>query len=122
MKSRSSPWAITVLIFVLLGLSACQTSPRAPDSVPVQKPDAEEAFAKGDYVQAARTWQKEALDASPGEAGDLRVKAADAWLRLNSVSRTRLSNGEERANVCSVVSLHRGNEFSRGLDQSSGRT
>lgn len=83
MKTNSLPLAITVVLILLLGLSGCSTSPRPPETAPVQKPSAEQAFARGDYAQAAQAWQQEALDAVAAEAGAYRVRAADAWLLAN---------------------------------------
>jgi outer membrane PBP1 activator LpoA protein len=81
---KTFPLLITVLFLVLLaGLSACSTSPRPPTSPASQDAGAEQAFASGDYEQAARIWQQEALAAEAGLAGSYRVRAADAWLLDN---------------------------------------
>ena len=67
-------------LLTLLVLTACSTT--GPSSKPQadQSPGAAAAFTRGEYEQAARSWQEEALDARPGQAASLRVRAADAWL------------------------------------------
>jgi len=67
------------LAFVLI-LSACAGTSQTWQPEQDTLPNAESAFAKGQYEQAARAWQKQALDASSGAASSLRVRAADAWL------------------------------------------
>ena len=44
---------------------------------------AEQYFAAGNYAQAARAWQQEAVDLRPAAASRLRIRAADAWLLDN---------------------------------------
>jgi outer membrane PBP1 activator LpoA protein len=67
-------------LLILLALTACTTTGSSRKPEPAQSPGAEVAFARGDYGQAARLWQQEALDAGRQRAGGLRVRAADAWL------------------------------------------
>jgi outer membrane PBP1 activator LpoA protein len=87
---KTIPLLTTLLLLTLLaGLSACSTSPRPP--APAVSPDAsaEQAFASGNYAQAARIWQQEALQAEEGPAGSYRVRAADAWLLDNKPGPAR---------------------------------
>jgi hypothetical protein len=80
----------TLLMTTLLiaALAACS----APGPVSVGKQEtaaasaAAAAFARGDYVEAATAWQREALGAAPAEAAGLRVRAADAWLLAGRAS------------------------------------
>ena len=72
--------ATTAILIVLLGLAGCRTSPRAPTESPRQEVSAEQAFARRDFVLAARTWQRQALETTPEKAASYRVRAADAWL------------------------------------------
>ncbi len=72
--------ATTILLIALLGLSGCRTSPRAPTEIPSQEVSAEQAFARRDFVLAARTWQQQAIETTPERAASYRVRAADAWL------------------------------------------
>ncbi len=67
------------LLLVLL-LTACAGTETTWKTERDTSASAESAFARGQYEVAASNWQKEALDASPGEASSLRIKAADAWL------------------------------------------
>jgi len=90
-------------LFLVLLLAACA----ATETAWKPQPDAgaESAFSRGDYEQAARAWQKEALDAAPGRASSLRISAADAWLmagdpanaqdQLRWVERESLSRQDE---------------------------
>ena len=90
---------------MIFGLTGCRTSPRAPTEAPPQAVNAEQAFAQRDFSLAARTWQQQAVDASPEKAAGLRVRAADAWLLadqpgpardlLKWVSRDELSPADE---------------------------
>ena len=74
------PTARISVLLILLLLAACTSAPisRAPEPEGAGNPEA--AFSRGDYAQAARAWQQQALDAAPGRASALRVRAADAWL------------------------------------------
>ena len=67
-------------LLTLVVITACTST--GPDSrlEADKSPGATAAFARGEYQQAARSWQEEALDAGPRQAGGLRVRAADAWL------------------------------------------
>jgi outer membrane PBP1 activator LpoA protein len=67
-------------LLTLLVLTACSTM--GPSSKPEagKNPAAAAAFTRGEYEQAARSWQEEALNAGPRQAASLRVRAADAWL------------------------------------------
>ena len=69
--------SLAVLLFIL---SACTTPDWGPASQAPVSDSADSAFARGDYEQAAATWQREALNAGPGEASSLRIRSADAWL------------------------------------------
>ena len=72
--------ATAVILIILLGLTGCRTSPRAPAEIPGQDISAEQAFARRDFALAARTWQQQALETTPEKAASYRVRAADAWL------------------------------------------
>jgi outer membrane PBP1 activator LpoA protein len=67
-------------LLILLVLTACSST--GPSSKPDAgtSPGAATSFTRGEYEQAARSWQTEALEAGPREAASLRVRAADAWL------------------------------------------
>ena len=74
-------WNTGVLaLLILLFLTACTTTGVSRTPEPATTPGAEVAFARGEYEQAARAWQQEALNAGRQRAGSLRVRAADAWL------------------------------------------
>jgi hypothetical protein len=74
-------WIIAVLaLLILLALNACTSTGPTSKLEPDKSPGATAAFDRGAYEQAARSWQQEALDAGPGQASSLRVRAADAWL------------------------------------------
>jgi len=69
-----------IMLAGLVFLASCAVAPQPP--VEPEKPaiTAEQAFSAGDYAQAARLWQKQALSTSEAGAGSVRLKAADAWL------------------------------------------
>ena len=72
---------IRALPFLLaLLLAACAGTDTTFKAEQDTAASAEAAFARGQYELAASNWQKEALDASAGEASSLRIRAADAWL------------------------------------------
>ncbi|MDT8321945.1 MAG: penicillin-binding protein activator [Xanthomonadales bacterium] len=70
-------------------LSACTAT--GPTPVPEAAPPASAAaaFANGSFEQAARMWQRDALDAAPAEAAALRVRAAEAWLLADDEARAQ---------------------------------
>ncbi len=70
----------SLALLTLVVLTACTATGPASRQEPDKGPGATAAFARGEYQQAARSWQEEALDAGPRQAGGLRVRAADAWL------------------------------------------
>ncbi len=78
---RKSPRLTGHLVLLLiLALPACTATAPWPEKTPVAESAAQAAFNRGAFEQAATAWQKAALDAEPGEAASLRVRAADAWL------------------------------------------
>lgn len=78
--------ALLLSVFILL-LSACATTPPPPpvEQPPELKPQA--SFDRGNYAEAARQWQEQALSASPDEADSLRISAANAWLLADEPGR-----------------------------------
>jgi outer membrane PBP1 activator LpoA protein len=72
-------WCVVTLLLILL-LAACAGSGPARTTDSADKLGANALLARGQYEQAARAWQKQALLAGPDEASSLRVRAADAWL------------------------------------------
>jgi outer membrane PBP1 activator LpoA protein len=73
----------------LVLLAACATPDWGPVAEPTPRSGAELAFSRGNYAQAASTWQQEALDAEPASAAKLRVRAADAWLLAGEPGKAR---------------------------------
>jgi len=86
-------------------LTACSTPDFKPPIEQAARSDASAAFARGDYAEAARAWQAEAVQAPPEQAAALQVRAADAWLlagsadsaqqALRGVDKTRLSTADQ---------------------------
>jgi outer membrane PBP1 activator LpoA protein len=79
--------ALLLSLFIML-LAACATTPPPPPSVekpPELNPQA--SFNRGDFAEAARQWQEQALSASPGQADTLRISAANAWLLADDPGR-----------------------------------
>jgi len=81
---------ICILLSLSVGLLlSCAGTPsktiteRAPETNP------ELLFSSGNYAQAARLWQQQALSATEPAAGALRIKAADAWLLANQPEKAR---------------------------------
>lgn len=75
--SSNGTWLF--VMFAVLMLAACAGAPPQPVEVQPEQ-TAEEAFAGGDFEQAALAWQQQAVDAAGAEADTLRVRAANAWL------------------------------------------
>jgi outer membrane PBP1 activator LpoA protein len=71
---RALPFLLVLLLAACAGTDATWKAEQDTAA------SAEAAFARGQYELAASNWQKEALDASAGEASSLRIRAADAWL------------------------------------------
>lgn len=61
-------------------LVACSSTGPAWTPQQDSQASAESAYSKGEFEEAARSWQQQALDADPRQAGGYRVRAADAWL------------------------------------------
>lgn len=81
MSTNLSQSTLVLLCALLLtAISACTTSPRTPVAGQDHQGSADQAFARRDYEQAARSWQQEAIDAQAAPAASYRVRAADAWL------------------------------------------
>ncbi len=75
-----------VLLASLLALlAACAGAPPPVVTEPGEQLSAEQAFAQGNYAEAARAWQRQALSSSGAEAAALRIRAADAWLLAGQV-------------------------------------
>ena len=89
----------------ILAIPACTTTTSRQTSGSGQATSAQAAFTRGDYEQAARSWQQDALEANTRQAGSMRVRAADAWLlagkpgnaedALRWVDRKELTPGDE---------------------------
>ena len=78
-------------LFFSLGvglLVACAGPAPAPGTPAATPPSAEQLFASGEYEQAARSWQQQAMSA-PAQAAALRVRAADAWLLAGQPGRAQ---------------------------------
>jgi outer membrane PBP1 activator LpoA protein len=89
----------------MLAGQACTTSTPTRTNGQDQDTNAQASFTRGNYEQAARSWQQDALEANSRQAGGMRVRAADAWLlagkpgnaedALRWVDRTELTSGDE---------------------------
>lgn len=77
---RANRRMAVLLAIASMILVSCAGPPPAPDREPSASRGAEQAFAAGNYEQAARLWQRDALSATGAEAGRLRIRAADAWM------------------------------------------
>lgn len=75
--------ALVPLMISLFLLHGCATAPSSRETAPA---GGETAYSRGSYEQAARTWQQEAMQAAPDQAGALWVSAADAWMRAEQPS------------------------------------
>jgi outer membrane PBP1 activator LpoA protein len=97
MQTQSSKFIQQASVFMagllslsmLVLLAACATPDWGPAAESPQRSNAELAFSRGDYAQAASTWQQEALDSDPAGAAKLRVRAADAWLLAGESGKAR---------------------------------
>ncbi len=79
----------TLLVLGMSLLLSCAGAPPAPVADSSPAPGPEQSFASGDYAQAARLWQQQALSATGPAAGTLRIKAADAWLLADQPAMAR---------------------------------
>ena len=84
-----SLWLRLAGLAAAAALSACTTPGPTPTPDTAAPATAEAAFANGSFEQAARIWQRDALDAAPGEAAALRVRAAEAWLLADDEARAQ---------------------------------
>jgi len=102
---RIRRWPFLAACLLLTVLAACSAPEIKAPPEPVARSDAAAAFARGDYVAAARAWQDEALQAAPRQAAALQISAADAWLladdaaaaerALRGVSKTELASADQ---------------------------
>ncbi len=78
-----------ILALCLALLHACSGAPTAPAVVKQAEPTAEQAFAEGNYAQAARLWQQQSAASSEPTASSLRVHAADAWILADNIPQAQ---------------------------------
>lgn len=90
MQARRFPFPVKPYALLLAGilLSACSALSPVPESGVVDdrtpgQPG--QAYDRGEYGEAARLWQQEAIDARPATASQFRLYAADAWLLAGEV-------------------------------------
>ncbi len=72
-----------VQLCVALMLAGCAYMAPVPEGAVIEErtpDDARQAYQRGEYPEAARLWQQDAIDADPSSASQLRLFAADAWL------------------------------------------
>ena len=84
---KASRMANCLLLSAACLLAACTAAGPAPRGVVIEdldRGDAQQAYDRGEFREAARTWQQEAIDADPPAASQLRLHAADAWLRAGN--------------------------------------
>jgi len=86
-SNRSRAMRCTILALCLALLHACAGTPPAPVAVEKPEPSPEQAFAQGNFAQAARLWQQQAVSASGSTASGLRVRAADAWMLADNLAQ-----------------------------------
>ena len=89
--SRSRAKRLALLALCLVLLHACAGAPPAPVAAAKPEPSPEQAFAQGNYAQAARLWQQQSVAASEPNASGLRVRAADAWALADNVAQAQHS-------------------------------
>jgi len=88
--NRRSRWTdCLALLLLLLVLSSCATTPPPPTATSPQTapPDTQQVFDRGNFAEAARQWQSQAVSATAAEANTLRISAADAWLLADEPDR-----------------------------------
>lgn len=68
--------AVLLALAGALFLHGCATPPITPSERPRS---AEHWYSQGDFIRAAESWTREALQVPPTEAGSRWVRAADAW-------------------------------------------
>ncbi len=73
---------------LMLLLASCASTPTPPTpTTPQAAPNPQQAFDRGNYAEAARQWQSQAVTADAEEADALRISAADAWLLADEPGR-----------------------------------
>ncbi len=119
-SNRSRAMRCAILALCLALVHACAGTPPAPIAAEKPEPSPEQAFAQGNYAQAARLWQQQSASASGSTASGLRVRAADAWMlgdnlaraedTLRGVDKSELSGADTtRLNlVLADIALHKG--------------
>ncbi|MSQ99466.1 MAG: hypothetical protein EXR85_09275, partial [Xanthomonadales bacterium] len=118
-SNRPQAMRCAILALCLALVHACAVTPPAPIAVEKPEPSPEQAFAQGNYAQAARLWQQQSASASGSTASSLRVRAADAWMladnlaqaedNLHGVDESELSGADTaRLNlVLADIALHK---------------
>ena len=93
LNMRHQPRILLTLTFLALGalliLPACApVTPRAEveDRAPL---DPQSAYERGDYQEAARQWEQQAVNSADSSASQLRLKAMDAWLLAGEFESAR---------------------------------
>lgn len=86
MQRRLRPTIIiarSLLLCAAMLAAGCAAISPPPEGADVEERvpgDPRQAYDQGDYSEAARMWQQEAIDADATTASRLRLQAADAWL------------------------------------------
>ena len=76
--------ALTALCVGLL--NGCGTPPVKSET---EQPGAQAAYSRGEYEQAAASYQQDAMQASAEDASRLWVSAADAWMLAGNTAQAR---------------------------------
>jgi uncharacterized protein len=87
--SSSRAIHVAMLALCLVLLHACAGAPPPPEAVAKPELSPEQAFAQGNYAQAARLWQQQSAAASEPNASGLRVRAADAWMLADNIGQAQ---------------------------------
>ncbi|HET6564355.1 MAG TPA: penicillin-binding protein activator, partial [Xanthomonadales bacterium] len=81
-------WALLVWAAAIsMAIASCATAPPPPQAPVQAAANPQQAFDRGNYAQAAREWQSQAVSAPEDEADTLRISAADAWLLADEPDR-----------------------------------
>lgn len=91
MQQRPRPTIIiarSLLLCAAMLVAGCAAISPPPERADVEERvpgDPRQAYDQGNYSEAARLWQQEAIDADAATASRLRLQAADAWLLAGDV-------------------------------------
>ncbi len=85
MHSKAA-YLIGLLAIGALMLAGCETTPRVPGKIPASVKEATRAISSGEFVRAAREFERLAQDAAPPQKQNYQLSAVELYLKAAQVS------------------------------------